>query len=173
MCVCEPRIIEIAACHSAHTSAAKTQGGHVYMWGQCRGQSVTLPHLTHFSSTDDVFACFATPAVTWRLLSVGELAAVCRVMAWELGRKLWCCWFSIVRTFVKCSIRQFTSLSQAPVKENSPDRFIFLKSIRNLILKFKELRMAFWYDWETVAFIFSGYIYSGFQHVYLVRWLGL
>ncbi|XP_077014348.1 RCC1 and BTB domain-containing protein 2 isoform X2 [Tamandua tetradactyla] len=64
------RIIEIAACHSAHTSAAKTQGGNVYMWGQCRGQSVTLPHLTHFSCTDDVFACFATPAVTWRLLSV-------------------------------------------------------------------------------------------------------
>uniref|UniRef100_A0A2I3G8M1 RCC1 and BTB domain-containing protein 2 n=1 Tax=Nomascus leucogenys TaxID=61853 RepID=A0A2I3G8M1_NOMLE len=64
------RIIEIAACHSTHTSAAKTQGGHVYMWGQCRGQSVILPHLTHFSCTDDVFACFATPAVTWRLLSV-------------------------------------------------------------------------------------------------------
>ncbi|KAI2569384.1 RCC1 and BTB domain containing protein 2 [Homo sapiens] len=63
-------IIEIAACHSTHTSAAKTQGGHVYMWGQCRGQSVILPHLTHFSCTDDVFACFATPAVTWRLLSV-------------------------------------------------------------------------------------------------------
>nr|XP_055191779.1 RCC1 and BTB domain-containing protein 2 isoform X2 [Nyctereutes procyonoides]XP_055191780.1 RCC1 and BTB domain-containing protein 2 isoform X2 [Nyctereutes procyonoides]XP_055191781.1 RCC1 and BTB domain-containing protein 2 isoform X2 [Nyctereutes procyonoides]XP_055191783.1 RCC1 and BTB domain-containing protein 2 isoform X2 [Nyctereutes procyonoides] len=64
------RIVEIAACHSAHTSAAKTQGGHVYMWGQCRGQSVVLPHLTHFSCTDDVFACFATPAVSWRLLSV-------------------------------------------------------------------------------------------------------
>ncbi|XP_055465666.1 RCC1 and BTB domain-containing protein 2 isoform X3 [Psammomys obesus] len=64
------RIIEIAACHSAHTSAAKTQGGHVYMWGQCRGQSVILPHLTHLCCTDDVFACFATPAVTWRLLSV-------------------------------------------------------------------------------------------------------
>uniref|UniRef100_G1PBC4 RCC1 and BTB domain containing protein 2 n=1 Tax=Myotis lucifugus TaxID=59463 RepID=G1PBC4_MYOLU len=64
------RIIEIAACHSAHTSAAKTQGGHVYMWGQCRGQSVVLPHLTHLSCTDDVFACFATPAVSWRLLSV-------------------------------------------------------------------------------------------------------
>ncbi|XP_059000409.1 RCC1 and BTB domain-containing protein 1 isoform X3 [Mustela lutreola] len=64
------RVVEIAACHSAHTSAAKTQGGHVYMWGQCRGQSVILPHLTHFSCTDDVFACFATPAVSWRLLSV-------------------------------------------------------------------------------------------------------
>lgn len=67
------RVIEIAACHSAHTSAAKTQGGQVYMWGQCRGQSITLPHLTHFACTDDVFACFATPAVTWRLLSVGEI----------------------------------------------------------------------------------------------------
>ncbi|XP_078088319.1 RCC1 and BTB domain-containing protein 2-like isoform X3 [Mustelus asterias] len=64
------RIVEIAACHSTHTSAAKTQGGQVYMWGQCRGQSVILPQLTHFSCTDDVFACFASPAVTWRLLSV-------------------------------------------------------------------------------------------------------
>ncbi|NXX17546.1 RCBT1 protein, partial [Podargus strigoides] len=64
------RIVEIAACHSAHTSAAKTQSGQVYMWGQCRGQSVILPHLTHLACTDDVFACFATPAVTWRLLSV-------------------------------------------------------------------------------------------------------
>ncbi|XP_065258401.1 RCC1 and BTB domain-containing protein 1 isoform X1 [Emys orbicularis] len=57
-------------CHSSHTSAAKTQGGQVYMWGQCRGQSVVLPHLTHFTCTDDVFACFSTPAVMWRLLSV-------------------------------------------------------------------------------------------------------
>ncbi|XP_063173869.1 RCC1 and BTB domain-containing protein 2-like isoform X1 [Candoia aspera] len=66
----QDRIVEIAACHSTHTSAAKTQGSQVYMWGQCRGQSVTLPFLTHFCCTDDVFACFATPAVTWRLLSI-------------------------------------------------------------------------------------------------------
>uniref|UniRef100_A0A4W3H429 RCC1 and BTB domain containing protein 2 n=2 Tax=Callorhinchus milii TaxID=7868 RepID=A0A4W3H429_CALMI len=64
------RVVEIAACHSSHTSAAKTQSGQVYMWGQCRGQSVTVPHLTHFTCTDDVFACFASPAVTWRLLTV-------------------------------------------------------------------------------------------------------
>ncbi|XP_031661403.1 RCC1 and BTB domain-containing protein 1 isoform X3 [Oncorhynchus kisutch] len=32
----ESRIVEIAACHSTHTSAAKTQSGQVYMWGQCR-----------------------------------------------------------------------------------------------------------------------------------------
>uniref|UniRef100_A0A672ZNA8 RCC1 and BTB domain-containing protein 2-like n=1 Tax=Sphaeramia orbicularis TaxID=375764 RepID=A0A672ZNA8_9TELE len=64
------RMVEVAACHTSHTSAAKTQSGQVLMWGQCRGQAVASPHLTHFSSTDDVFACFATPAVTWHLLSV-------------------------------------------------------------------------------------------------------
>ncbi|XP_030056338.1 RCC1 and BTB domain-containing protein 2 isoform X1 [Microcaecilia unicolor] len=64
------RVMEIAACHSAHISAAKTQSGQVYMWGQCRGQSVVLPHLTHVTCTDDVFACFASPAVMWRLLSI-------------------------------------------------------------------------------------------------------
>ncbi|KAG7253100.1 hypothetical protein CRUP_028772, partial [Coryphaenoides rupestris] len=50
------RVVEIAACHSTHTSAAKTQSGQVYMWGQCRGQSVVLPHLTHLGSTDDALA---------------------------------------------------------------------------------------------------------------------
>ncbi|CAL9698480.1 unnamed protein product [Knipowitschia caucasica] len=64
------RVVEIAACHSTHTSAAKTQSGQVYMWGQCRGQSLLLPSLTHFLSTDDVFAGFATPAVMWRMVSV-------------------------------------------------------------------------------------------------------
>ncbi|XP_067438721.1 RCC1 and BTB domain-containing protein 1 isoform X1 [Thunnus thynnus] len=64
------RIVEVAACHSTHTSAAKTQSGQVYMWGQCRGQSIVLPHLTHFTNTDDVFACFATPSVMWRLMSM-------------------------------------------------------------------------------------------------------
>ncbi|XP_063743420.1 RCC1 and BTB domain-containing protein 1-like isoform X4 [Eleginops maclovinus] len=64
------RIVEVAACHSTHTSAAKTQSGQVYMWGQCRGQSIVLPQLTHFTCTDDVFACFATPSVMWRLLSM-------------------------------------------------------------------------------------------------------
>ncbi|XP_060743908.1 RCC1 and BTB domain-containing protein 2 isoform X1 [Tachysurus vachellii] len=66
------RMVEVAACHTSHTSSAKTQSGQVLMWGQCRGQAVPVPHSTHFSSTDDVFACFATPAVTWRLLTVGK-----------------------------------------------------------------------------------------------------
>lgn len=69
-------MVEVAACHTSHTSAAKTQSGQVLMWGQCRGQAVAYPHLTHFTSTDDVFACFATPAVTWHLLSVGKRSVI-------------------------------------------------------------------------------------------------
>ena len=36
-----------------------------YMWGQCRGQSVVSPTETPFSTLHDVFACFATPSVTF------------------------------------------------------------------------------------------------------------
>ncbi|KAM3585280.1 uncharacterized protein V6R79_012788 [Siganus canaliculatus] len=64
------RIVEVAACHSTHTSAAKTLSGQVYMWGLCRGQSITIPHLTHLTTTDDVFACFASPPVMWRFMSM-------------------------------------------------------------------------------------------------------
>ncbi|KAG8585061.1 hypothetical protein GDO81_004882 [Engystomops pustulosus] len=64
------RIVEIAACHSSHTSAAKSQRGQVYMWGLCRGQIILSPHLTNFTCTDDVFACFSNPPVMWRQLSI-------------------------------------------------------------------------------------------------------
>ncbi|XP_068123830.1 RCC1 and BTB domain-containing protein 2 isoform X2 [Hyperolius riggenbachi] len=70
VCVEKERMAEIAAFHLSHTSAAISQSGQVYMWGQCRGQAVVSPHLTHFTCTDDVFACFSTPAIMWRLLSV-------------------------------------------------------------------------------------------------------
>ena len=66
--------MEIAATHYSHISAAMLQSGAVYMWGQCRGQSVTTPILTKFTCLDDVFACFSSPAVTWRSLKFGEFA---------------------------------------------------------------------------------------------------
>ncbi|KAM9783953.1 RCC1 and BTB domain-containing protein 1-like isoform 3-T3 [Syngnathus typhle] len=69
----EERFVEVAACHFTHTSAAKTQSGQVYMWGQCRGRAVVMPRLTHFTNTDDVFACVASPPVMWRLMSVAAL----------------------------------------------------------------------------------------------------
>ncbi|XP_033122621.1 RCC1 and BTB domain-containing protein 1-like isoform X2 [Anneissia japonica] len=60
------RFIEVAATHYNHVSTAMGENGTVYMWGQCRGQSITLPMETRFTSVDDVFACFASPAATWR-----------------------------------------------------------------------------------------------------------
>jgi RCC1 and BTB domain-containing protein len=58
------RVIDIAASHYNHISAAITQDSTVYMWGQCHGQSVVLPTPTSFHRLHEVFACFATPAVT-------------------------------------------------------------------------------------------------------------
>lgn len=65
--VCEDlgRIVDIAASHYNHISAAVThQTSKCYMWGQCHGQSVVCPTETPFTSVHEVFACFATPSVT-------------------------------------------------------------------------------------------------------------
>lgn len=64
------RVVEIAASHYNHISAAATQTSKVYMWGQCRGQSVTSPTETSFHSIHDVFASFACPAVTWKPMAL-------------------------------------------------------------------------------------------------------
>lgn len=65
----EKRVVSVAAIHYSHLSGALLQSGEVYMWGQCRGQSITSPVKTKFSCLDDMFACFSTPAVTWRPLT--------------------------------------------------------------------------------------------------------
>ena len=61
-------MVEIAACHLSHISAAMFQDGRIYMWGHCRGHSIYSPALTSYSHLDEVFACYSTPAVTWRTL---------------------------------------------------------------------------------------------------------
>lgn len=64
--------MDIAASHYTHISAAITQTGSVFMWGQCRGQSIIEPTETYFDCLDDVFACYAAPSVTFRPLRIGE-----------------------------------------------------------------------------------------------------
>lgn len=70
------RVVEIAASHYNHISAALTQSSKVYMWGQCRGQSVTSPNETPFHSLHDAFACFASPTVTWKPMELDVERAV-------------------------------------------------------------------------------------------------
>lgn len=57
------RVSDIAAVHYNHISVAVGQGGCVYMWGQCRGQSVTWPTATRLSHPHDALAFYATPSV--------------------------------------------------------------------------------------------------------------
>jgi RCC1 and BTB domain-containing protein len=66
------RVVEVAASHYTHISSAMTETGQVYMWGQCRGQSMMSLYPTKFSSTDEVFAAFASPPVTWRTYAIGK-----------------------------------------------------------------------------------------------------
>ncbi|XP_072180243.1 RCC1 and BTB domain-containing protein 1-like [Diadema setosum] len=68
------RFTDIAATHYSHISAALAQSGKVYMWGQCKGQSVLSPMETRFTCLDDVFACFSSPAVTYKLLTFENFA---------------------------------------------------------------------------------------------------
>ena len=60
------RVVDIAALHYSHISAALTQDDEVYMWGQCRGQSVQDATRTPFKTLHDVFACYASPTVTYQ-----------------------------------------------------------------------------------------------------------
>lgn len=62
------RAVEIAACHLSHISAAMFHDGKIFMWGHCRGHSIYSPSPTPYSHLDEVFACYSTPAVTWRTL---------------------------------------------------------------------------------------------------------
>lgn len=59
------RVVDIAASHYNHISAALTQDSKVYMWGQCQSQTVPTPILTPFQSLHEVFARFGCPGVTY------------------------------------------------------------------------------------------------------------
>ncbi|GAB6029092.1 RCC1 and BTB domain-containing protein 2 [Chamberlinius hualienensis] len=67
------RVVDIAAFHYNHLSAALTQSCKVYVWGQCRGQTVPVPKETPFHTLHDVFACYASPPVTHVPIVLDEL----------------------------------------------------------------------------------------------------
>ncbi|KAL7641414.1 UNVERIFIED_CONTAM: hypothetical protein RMT77_008554 [Armadillidium vulgare] len=59
------RIVDIACTHYCHISAAMTQNSKIYLWGQCKGQSVVSPMETALESLHEVFALWANPSVTF------------------------------------------------------------------------------------------------------------
>ncbi|KAK0179955.1 hypothetical protein PV327_005649 [Microctonus hyperodae] len=57
------RICDIAAIHYNHISAVLAEGGKIFMWGQCRGQTVATPIATPLLYLHDVLACYSSPSV--------------------------------------------------------------------------------------------------------------
>ncbi|CAL7941035.1 unnamed protein product [Xylocopa violacea] len=54
------RILDIATSHYNSISIAEGEGNQIFMWGQCLGQSITVPTLTSLEYIHDVFACFSS-----------------------------------------------------------------------------------------------------------------
>ena len=51
------------------------------MWGLCRSQSVLSPLETSFSTLDEIFAYFGSPASMWRTIVLGG----CGMQVWRVG----------------------------------------------------------------------------------------
>ncbi|XP_015183789.1 PREDICTED: RCC1 and BTB domain-containing protein 1-like isoform X2 [Polistes dominula] len=62
------RVSDVAALHYDHISVAIGEGNKVFMWGQCLGQSITIPTPTPLTNLHDVLACYASPRVMHRPL---------------------------------------------------------------------------------------------------------
>ncbi|XP_065333527.1 RCC1 and BTB domain-containing protein 1-like [Cloeon dipterum] len=67
------RVKDIAAsCIQNHPCADVNDKNQVFMWGRCRGQLISCPKLTSFSSLDEVCATVAYPANTFRTLRLNQ-----------------------------------------------------------------------------------------------------
>ncbi|XP_071846345.1 RCC1 and BTB domain-containing protein 1-like [Apostichopus japonicus] len=61
---------QVAATSTSNLCAALNDAGEVYIWGRCRFELVKSPMKTELSSLGDAFACYSSPPVTWRPLSI-------------------------------------------------------------------------------------------------------
>ncbi|OAD53000.1 RCC1 and BTB domain-containing protein 1 [Eufriesea mexicana] len=52
-------VLDIAASHCSHMSAAMVEGSEIYVWGECLGQRITVPTLTNLRYLHDAFARYA------------------------------------------------------------------------------------------------------------------
>lgn len=57
------RVLDIAASHYSHISIAMGESNQIFMWGECLGQSITIPMLTGLRCIHDAFARYASPNV--------------------------------------------------------------------------------------------------------------
>ncbi|XP_065209050.1 RCC1 and BTB domain-containing protein 1-like [Planococcus citri] len=72
------RVVDIAASDYSvqNLSAALTESGKVYVWGEGRGPKLYKPQLTAFESLHEVFLYYALNLETYKPINVDELSAV-------------------------------------------------------------------------------------------------
>ncbi|XP_065209049.1 RCC1 and BTB domain-containing protein 1-like [Planococcus citri] len=70
------KVVDIAASCSFHLSAALTESGKVYVWGEGRGPEMRKPQLTAFESLHEVFLYYSLNLETYKPINVDELSAV-------------------------------------------------------------------------------------------------
>ncbi|XP_065209048.1 RCC1 and BTB domain-containing protein 1-like isoform X2 [Planococcus citri] len=70
------KVVDIAASFSWHLSAALTESGKVYIWGEGRGPKSFEPQLTAFESLHEVFLYYSTNLETYKPINVNELSAI-------------------------------------------------------------------------------------------------
>lgn len=120
------RIVDIAASHYCNISAALTQNSKVYMWGQCRGQIVLQPILTPYSSLHEVFACYSTPSITYKPLTV----------AWDHGTKVY--------DSIKSSFDD-QSTSDLIIRVEGKDIYVHKALLK---IRCQHFRSMFQYNWQ-------------------------
>ncbi|XP_055343314.1 RCC1 and BTB domain-containing protein 1-like [Paramacrobiotus metropolitanus] len=135
------RFIDIAAVHAASISAAVTDTGKVYMWGQVRGQFVTVPLESPFDNLDDVFACCSHPAITFRAIQTKK---------------------SMLKDLVAAAFNDENTADIRFVCDDAPDRPIFChKSILRIrCLYFQKMFAEPWSDREKEIITVQDYPYK-------------
>ncbi|CAH1401548.1 unnamed protein product [Nezara viridula] len=120
------RIVDIAASHYCNISAAMSQNSKVYMWGQCRGQIVLQPILTPYNSLHEVFACYSTPSITYKPLTV----------AWDHGTKVY--------DSIKSSFDD-QSTSDLIIRVEGKDIYVHKALLK---IRCQHFRSMFQYNWQ-------------------------
>lgn len=57
------RVLDIATSHFHHISVARSEGNHIFMWGQCFSQKIKIPMLTPLKCLYYAFAYYASPNI--------------------------------------------------------------------------------------------------------------
>ncbi|PIK59472.1 putative RCC1 and BTB domain-containing protein 1 [Apostichopus japonicus] len=140
---------QVAATNASDLCAALNDAGEVYVWGRCRFELVKSPMKSELSSLDDAFACYSSPPVTWRPLSI--VSAVPKRYGGD-----------VLTSLKNCLVENEEITDITFILENKKIRAH--KSI--LMIRSEYFRRMFQNDWvekEKEGITIQGFTYNGFN----------